>query len=404
MDINKIRTDFPALNIEVNKKKLVYFDNAATTQKPQSVIDTISNYYSKENSNVHRGAHHLSQMATQSFEDARSEVQKFINAKSSSEIIFTKGTTESINLVASSFGKQFINSGDEIIISAIEHHSNIVPWQMVCEEKKAILKVIPVFENGELDLDEYKKLISKNTKVIAVNHVSNTLGTINHISEIIEIAHKNNIPVLIDGAQSSSHLKVDVQSMDCDFYCFSGHKMFGPMGIGVLYGNEDLLNKIPPYQLGGEMIKTVTFEKTTFNELPFKFEAGTPNVEGALGLAGAIKYINNIGIENIKRHEEELLKYATSELLKIDGMKIYGTAHEKTSVISFLVDKIHPYDVGTLLDKFGIAVRTGNHCTQPIMDYYKIPGTVRASFAFYNTFEEIDYFIESLKKVINIIL
>jgi cysteine desulfurase/selenocysteine lyase len=397
-DINKTREDFPALDQLVYKKPLVYFDNAATTQKPKCVIETLNHYYEKQNSNIHRGVHYLSQQATTAYEEARKTVQSFINAEKSNEIIFTRGTTESINLVASSFGKKILKKDDEIIISAMEHHSNIVPWQMVCEEKQAFLKVIPFSDNGELILEEFEKLINKKTKLIAVTHISNALGTVNPIKKIIQIAHSNNIPVLIDGAQAVPHTKVDVRDLDCDFYCFSGHKMYAPMGVGVLYGKEKILEELPPYQGGGEMIKEVTFEKTTYNELPFKFEAGTPNVGDGLGLSTAIKYLQSLGMENIHAYESSLLNYATKKLLEIEGLKIIGNAKEKAAVVSFLVGKIHPYDLGTILDKMGIAVRTGHHCAQPIMDRYRIPGTVRASFALYNTKEEIDILAEGIKK------
>ena len=398
LDINKIRNDFPALHQLVYKKPLVYLDNAATTQKPKVVIDTLLEYYNKQNSNIHRGVHYLSQQATVAYEEARISVQKFINAKNSHEIIFTRGATESINLVASSFGKKFINKGDEIIISWMEHHSNIVPWQIACEEKQAVLKVIPFNENGELLIEEFKKLISEKTKLVAITHISNALGTINPVKKVIEIAHKNNIPVLLDGAQAVPHLKIDVQELDCDFYCFSGHKMYAPMGVGVLYGKEKILEELPPYQGGGEMIKNVTFQKTTYNELPFKFEAGTPNVGDGLALAAAIKYLEGLGMENIKLHESELINYATKKLSEIDDFRLIGDAKEKAGVVSFLIGNIHPSDLGTILDKLAIAVRTGHHCTQPIMDFYKIPGTVRASFALYNTFEEIDILVEGVKK------
>jgi cysteine desulfurase / selenocysteine lyase len=399
LDITKIRLDFPILKEQIYGKALVYFDNAATTQKPQHVIDTIVKYYTEENSNIHRGVHYLSQQATVAHENARESIRKYINATHAHEIIFTRGTTESINLVASSFGKKFIQKDDEVIITAMEHHSNIVPWQMICEEKQAVLKVIPFHENGELDIDAFKKLISVKTKIIAITHVSNALGTINPIKEIISIAHSFNIPVLIDGAQGIAHARVDVQDLDCDFYCFSGHKLYAPMGIGVLYGREKWLNAMPPYQGGGEMIQTVTFEKTTYNELPFKFEAGTPNVGDVLGLAAALDYINAIGIDEIASYENELLEYATNELLKIEGVRIIGTAKHKAAVVSFLIDNIHPYDAGTIIDRFGVAVRTGHHCAQPVMDILGIPGTIRASFAFYNTTEEIDVLITAVKKV-----
>ncbi len=399
LDSNKIRADFPILQQKVHGKPLVYFDNAATNQKPQCVIDTIANYYSNENSNIHRGVHSLSQKATLAFENARETVKNFINANSSSEIIFTRGTTESINLVAQSFGKKFINQGDEVIISAMEHHSNIVPWQMICEEKGAILKVIPFFENGELNMKAFEDLLSEKTKIIAVTHVSNALGTINPIKEIITKAHEYNIPVLIDGAQGIAHSPVDVQDLDCDFYCFSGHKIYAPMGIGVLYGKAKWLDAMPPYHGGGEMIKVVTFEKTTYNDLPFKFEAGTPNVGDVLALETALNYVSELGIENISKYEDDLLQYATNEVSKIDGIRIYGTAKHKSAVLSFLIGNIHPFDAGTIIDHFGVAVRTGHHCAQPLMDIYKIQGTIRASFAFYNTKAEIDVLITAVKKV-----
>lgn len=399
LDINKIRRDFPALHQTVNGKSLVYLDNAATTQKPQVVIDAISNYYSTINSNVHRGVHYLSQQATDAFEKTREHVREYINAKHSHEIIITKGATDSINLVAYSFGKKFIHEGDEIIISALEHHANIVPWQMVAEENKAKLKVIPIDENGQLCLNDFKNLISDKTKIIAIGHVSNSLGVINPIKEIIEIAHSNNIPVMIDGAQGIVHETIDVQELDCDFYCFSSHKMYGPMGVGVLYGKEELLNNMPPYQTGGEMIKTVTFEKTTFNELPFKFETGTPNVADVIGFDSALNYLEIIGFDKIQKYESDLLDYATNKLKSIPGLKIYGDVPNKASVISFNLEDIHPYDAGTIIDKFGIAVRTGNHCAQPVMDQLGITGTLRASFAFYNTFEEVDKLVEAIYTV-----
>ncbi len=398
LDINKIREDFPALHQLVYKRPLIYLDNAATTQKPKVVIDTLLEYYNKQNSNIHRGVHYLSQQATSAYEDARRVIQKFINASHSHEIIFTRGTTESINLVASSFAKKFLNKGDEIVISGMEHHSNIVPWQIVCEEKQAVLKIIPINESGELIIEEFEKLLNEKTKLIAIAHISNALGTINPVKEIIKTAHSKNIPVLVDGAQAVPHMKVDVQDLDCDFYCFSGHKMYAPMGAGILYGKEKILEELPPYQGGGEMIKDVTFEKTTYNELPFKFEAGTPNVGDGLGLAAAIKYLETIGIDAIHQHESELLEYATKRLLAIDGLKIIGTARNRAAVISFLVGKIHPSDIGIILDKLGIAVRTGHHCAQPIMERYKITGTVRASFGLYNTIEEVDTFIEGVIK------
>jgi cysteine desulfurase/selenocysteine lyase len=377
---------------------LIYFDNAATTQKPQQVIDALSYYYAHFNSNIHRGVHGLSQEATALFEETRECVKKFINAPSNQEIIFTRGTTESINLVASSFGKMFVNEGDEVLISEMEHHSNIVPWQLVCEEKKAHLKVLPFNEKGVLCMDLLDGLLTKKTKIVAVTHTSNTLGTINDIKVIISKAHAKNIPVLIDGAQAMSHEKIDVQALDCDFFAFSGHKMYAPMGVGVLYGKEKWLNALPPYQGGGEMVQHVSFEKTTYNELPYKFEAGTPSVGDVVGLKTAIDYIENIGIEKIAAYHQELLHYACNKLSQIDGIEFYGTAPNKASIISFNLKGIHPFDVGTILDQFGIAVRTGHHCTQPIMTKFGIPGTVRASFAFYNSFEEIDLFVDAVKK------
>ncbi|MFH2141709.1 MAG: cysteine desulfurase [Bacteroidota bacterium] len=399
LDVEKIRQDFPILQQRVYDKTLVYLDNAATTQKPNAVIDTISEYYSKYNSNIHRGVHYLSEKSTQAYENARQVMQKFINAKSEKEIIFTYNTTTGINLVASSFGEKYLNEGDEILISAMEHHSNIVPWQMLCERKKATLKVVPFYGNGELSMPEFEKLITDKTRLIAVNHVSNTLGTINPIEQIIEIAHKQNVPVLIDGAQGIQHIGIDVQKTDVDFYVFSGHKMYGPTGIGILYGKEKWLEEMPPYMGGGDMIKRVTFEKTIYNDLPLKFEAGTTNYIGAIGLAVAVKYLESAGINDIAEHESQLLAYATKKVSEIEGLKIYGNAKNKSCVISFLLNGIHHFDTGMMLDKMDIAVRTGNHCTQPIMDFYKIDGTVRASFSFYNTFEEIDYLCESIKKV-----
>ena len=397
--MENVRELFDILNTSVYGKPLIYFDNAATTQKPRGVIETLTNYYTTLNSNIHRGAHYLSTTATEAYEHSRRKVQSFINAKHSHEIVFTRGTTESINLVASSFAKRFLAEGDEIIISGMEHHSNIVPWQLACEAKNAKLKVIPFTDEGVLDMQEFRNLFSNNTKLVAVNHVSNTLGTINPIKDIVAYAHKQGVPVLIDGAQGISHIAVDVQDIDCDFYCFSGHKMYAPMGVGVLYGKESILNELPPYQGGGEMIKDVSFEKTTYNELPFKFEAGTPSVGDVLGLKTAIEFMETIGIDNIANHEKMLLDYAVEQMSMIDGIRFIGTAPHKTSVVSFLVADSHPYDVGTLLDKLGVAVRTGHHCTQPIMERYAIPGTVRASFAVYNTMEEIDNFVKALKRI-----
>ena len=399
IDIQKIRQDFPILHQQIYNKPLVYFDNGATTQKPQLVIDEELKIYSKENSNIHRGVHYLSEQLTERFEQARKTIRKFINAAHDHEIIFTAGTTQSINTVAFSFGEKFVNQGDEIIISTVEHHANIVPWQMLCERKKAVLKVIPVNDKGELLLDEYQKLISDKTRIVSVNQVSNALGTINDIKKIIEIAHHKNIPVLIDGAQGIQHGNVDVQELDCDFYVFSGHKIYGPNGIGILYGKEKWLNEMPPYMTGGEMIKKVSFEKTTFNELPFKFEAGTPNYVGAIGLAAAINYIQDIGIDKIAAYEKELLDYATSKLQSIEGLKIIGTSDKKVTVISFILDNIHHYDAGMVIDKMGIAVRTGHHCAEPVMHRFNIEGTIRASFAFYNTFEEIDKLYEAILTV-----
>lgn len=401
MDITEIRANFPILSREVYGKPLVYFDNAATSQKPQCVIDKIAEMYTTVNSNVHRGVHYLSQAATDEHEAARTTVQRFINAFSPNEIVFTRGATESINLVASSFCHKFCKEGDEILITAMEHHSNIVPWQIQAEERGLKLKVAPINSEGELLIDEFEKLISDKTKLIALTHISNVLGTINPIKELIDIAHKYNVPILIDAAQSVQHAKVDVQELDCDFLVFSSHKVYGPTGVGVLYGKEKWLNELPPYQGGGEMISSVSFEKTTFNKLPFKFEAGTPDFVGTAALATALNYVNSVGLDNIAHHEDELLKYATNQMLQIPGMRIIGTAKEKCSVISFLVDDIHPYDIGTLLDKMGIAIRTGHHCAEPLMKELGIDGTARVSFAFYNTKEEVDLFIAGLKRIVS---
>ena len=397
LDIQKIRADFPILSQTVNGKPLVYFDNGATSQKPQVVIDAISNYYQEINANIHRGVHTLSQLATDAYEVSRGKIQNHINAKHAHEVIFTSGTTHSINAVANGFAS-ILKSGDVVLVSAMEHHSNIVPWQLLCEKTGAILKVIPMNEKGELILSEFDKLLSDKTKIVTVNHISNALGTINPIEYMIKKAHEVGAAILIDGAQAVPHLKPDVQALDCDFYVFSGHKICGPTGTGILYGKEAWLNKLPPYQGGGEMIKEVTFEKTTYADLPHKFEAGTPNIAGGIVLGTAIDYLNEIGFDNIAAYEHELLDYGTKRLLEIEGLKIFGTAEAKTSVISFNIDGIHPYDIGTIIDKLGIAVRTGHHCAQPIMDFFKIPGTLRASFAFYNTKEEIDIMIEALKK------
>lgn len=397
IDIQKIRADFPILSQKVNGKPLVYFDNGATSQKPKVVIEAISKYYEEINANIHRGVHTLSQLATDAYEVSRGKIQAHINAKFAHEVIFTSGTTHGINAVANGFAS-LLNSDDEVLVSALEHHSNIVPWQMLCEKTGATLKVIPMNENGELILSEYEKLLSNKTKIVTVNHISNALGTINPIEFMIKKAHEVGAAILIDGAQAVPHLKPDVQALDCDFYVFSGHKICGPTGIGILYGKEEWLRKLPPYQGGGEMIATVTFEKTTYADLPHKFEAGTPNIAGGIVLGTAIDYLNQIGFDNIANYEHDLLEYGTKKLLEIEGLKIIGTAKEKTSVISFTIDGIHPYDIGTIIDKLGIAVRTGHHCAQPIMDFYKISGTIRASFAFYNTKEEIDALVEAVKK------
>lgn len=397
LNIDKIREEFPILSQKVNGKPLVYFDNGATSQKPQIVLDAIQTYYSEINANIHRGVHHLSQIATDAYEAARVKVQKHLNAAKDYEIIFTSGTTQSINLVASGFA-QIMKPGDEVIVSHLEHHSNIVPWQMACERSGAKLKVIPMKKDGTLDQDAYEKLLNANTKIVAVNHVSNALGIINPIKQMIQKAHQVGAAVLIDGAQAVPHLQPDVVDLDCDFYAFSGHKMCGPTGTGVLYGKETWLNALPPYQGGGEMIKEVTFEKTTYACLPHKFEAGTPNIAGGIVLGVAIDYLHTIGFDHIEAYEKELLDYATQRLQELEGMTIYGTAKEKAAVVSFNLSGLHPYDVGTIIDKLGIAVRTGHHCAQPIMGYYQIPGTIRASFSFYNTKEEIDAMIEAIKK------
>ncbi|MEL6631650.1 MAG: cysteine desulfurase [Bacteroidota bacterium] len=399
LDIQAIRKDFPTLQEKVHGKELVYFDNAATSQKPQLVIDRIEAYYEHENSNVHRGVHYLSQTATNAYEHTRKLAQELINAEHEHEIIYTKGTTEGINLVAHSFGKAFIKEGDEIILSYLEHHSNIVPWQLIAEELGATIKVIPVNDAGELDMEAYANMLNERVKIVSIVYISNSLGTINPVEEIIRLAHDRDIPVLLDGAQVVPHQKVDVQALDVDFLAFSGHKMFAPTGVGILYGKEKWLNAMPPYMGGGDMIDTVTFEKTTFNSLPHKFEAGTPNIAGVIGLGAGIEYINSVGYDNISAWEKELLDYGTEKLSEIEGIRLIGTAKEKASVISFLIDGIHPYDAGTILDQLGIAVRTGHHCTQPLMKRLEVPGTMRASFAFYNTKEEIDRLVEGLKKV-----
>ena len=402
MDVQKIRKDFPILNREVNGKPLVYFDNAATSQTPVQVIETIADYYKNYNANIHRGVHALSQEATDAYEAARQKIQKHFNAAQPHEIIFTSGTTNSINIVSNGYA-QLLKEGDELIVSALEHHSNIVPWQMLCEKTGAVLKVIPMNEEGVLLMYEYDKLLSDRTKLVFVNHVSNALGTVNPIEEIITKAHAVGAEVLIDGAQASPHIRADVQALDVDYYVTSAHKLCGPTGIGMLYGKESALRRLPPSQGGGEMIAEVTFEKTIYADLPHKFEAGTPNIAGGIAFGAALDYINAIGMEQIAAYEEELLQYATDKLSYIPGLKIYGTGPKKTAVISFNVEGIHPYDIGSILDKLGIAVRTGHHCAQPIMDYYQIPGTVRASFSFYNTFEEIDLMVEALKKAITML-
>ena len=396
--------DFPILHTKVYNRRLVYLDNAATTQKPRQVIDALTGYYLTLNSNIHRGAHYLAAEATERYEKVRAQVGQFINARSRSEIVFTRGTTESINLVASSFGRAFLHAGDEVIVSGMEHHSNIVPWQLACELAGARLRVIPFSDEGVLDLEAYATLFNEHTKMVACTHVSNTLGTVNPVQKVVEMAHSHGVPVLIDGAQAVAHMPVDVQQIGCDFYCFSGHKMYAPMGVGVMYGREELLSQLPPYQGGGEMIKDVTFEKTTYNELPFRFEAGTPSVGDVLGLGAAIDFMQQEGVEKIGRHEEELMHYATERLLAIPGIRLFGTAPHKAGVISFLLGDAHPYDVGTLLDKLGVAVRTGHHCTQPIMDRYGIPGTVRASFACYTTRKDVDALVDALNRIAPMLL
>jgi cysteine desulfurase / selenocysteine lyase len=397
LDIQKIRADFPILSQKVNGKPLVYFDNGATSQKPQVVIDAIGKYYQEINANIHRGVHTLSQLATDAYEESRTKIQHHIHAQFPHEVLFTSGTTHGINLVTNGFAS-ILKSEDEVMVSALEHHSNIVPWQMLCERTGAKLVVIPMNNNGELVMEAYEKLLSHKTKIVAVNHISNALGTINPIKFMIDKAHQVGAAILIDGAQAVPHLRPNVQELDCDFYVFSGHKICGPTGTGILYGKEAWLNKLPPYQGGGEMIKEVTFEKTTYADLPHKFEAGTPNIAGGIVLGTAIDYMNTVGFDNIQQQEKALLDHATKQLLAIDGLQIFGTAKEKTSVISFNIQGIHPYDIGTIVDKLGIAVRTGHHCAQPIMDFFKIPGTIRASFAFYNTIQEIDIMVEAVKK------
>ncbi|HIE74058.1 MAG TPA: cysteine desulfurase [Flavobacteriales bacterium] len=397
IDVGKIRAQFPLLHQKVNGENLVYFDNGASTQKPQVVIDAIAQYYSNDNANIHRGVHYLSQKATDKFEETRDTVQAFINANKSCEIIFTKGTTDSINLVANGY-RSMLNKGDDIIISEMEHHSNIVPWQMCCEVSGATLKVIPILDNGDLDMDAFENLLSEKTKLVAVTHISNALGTINPVEKLIALTHKVGAKILIDGAQATPHALVDVQGLDVDFYCFSAHKMYGPTGVGVLYGKEALLNELPPYQGGGEMIKEVSFEKTTYADLPHKFEAGTPNIAGVIAFKAAMDFITDLGISTIAKHEDTLVQYATKQLLTISGMQFIGEAKKRAALVSFNIESLHPYDIGVLLDKMGIAIRTGHHCAQPIMEHYKVPGTARMSFAIYNTKEEIDSCITAIKK------
>lgn len=398
MDIQSIRSQFPILSRQVHKKPLVYLDNGATTQKPKMVIDAISHYYENTNSNVHRGVHHLSQLATDAFEQSRKKVQEFLGASSEKEIIITKGTTESINLLAFSFGEAFIEEGDEIIISEMEHHANIVPWQMLCERKKSVLRVVPVTEKGELVMEKYEKMLSPKTKMVSIAHISNTLGTINPIQKIIDLAHQSGAKVHIDGAQAVAHTPLNLKALNVDFYSFSAHKMYGPMGVGILFGKAELLNQMPPFMGGGEMIDQVSFEKTSYNEIPFKFEAGTPNVEAMLGLEAAIQFLEQNGLENIKKSEDQLLNYAHEQLKQIEGLTIFGQADNKASVISFLLDGIHPFDAGTIMDHMGVAVRTGHHCAQPLMDKFGIPGTIRASLSIYNTKDDINRLVEAILK------
>jgi cysteine desulfurase / selenocysteine lyase len=398
-DVQKVRRDFPILARDVRGKKLVYLDNAATSQKPQSVIDAITRYYEEENANIHRGVHFLSELATSKHDHARKLVQQFINAEHAHEIIFVRGATEAINLIAQTYGRAHVRAGDEVLITAMEHHSNIVPWQILCDEKGAKLRVAPINDAGELLLDEFEKRISPRTRIIAVPHVSNALGTVNPVKRIVEIAHAHDVPVVVDGAQAAPHMKVDVRALGCDFYALSSHKIFGPMGIGILYGKSALLEAMPPYQGGGDMISSVTFEKTLYNKLPFKFEAGTPDVAGAIGLGAAIEYLNEIGMENVTRHEHELLAYATEKVSVIPGVTLVGTAREKAGVLSFVMEGVHPHDIGTILDQEGIAIRTGHHCAQPVMERFGIPATARASFALYNTKEEIDALARGIRKV-----
>ena len=397
-----IKSDFPTLNQKISGNDLIYLDNAATTQKPVSVIEAVESYYKVMNSNIHRGVHTLSAKATEAYENARSRVAEFINSQDRKEIIFVRGATEAINLVAHSYVKPILNEGDQIVISQMEHHANIVPWQIICEEKKAELRIIPINDKGELILSEFEKLINEKTRFVSINHVSNTLGTVNPVEEIVKITHSKNIKIMIDGAQAVQHMPLDVTKIDADFYCFSGHKMYAPTGIGVLHGRMVLLEGMPPYQGGGDMIKSVTFEKTIYNDIPNRFEAGTPNISGVIGLASAIEYLTKIGMENIYKHEKDLLNYATQEIKKIENVKVIGKASDKTSVLSFVVDNIHPHDIGTIMDKHGVAIRTGHHCTQPIMDFYEIPATARASFGIYNSKQDIDEMINAIEKTIEV--
>jgi cysteine desulfurase/selenocysteine lyase len=398
-DVEQVREDFPILKEQVHGKPLVYLDNAATTQKPRAVIEAEEHFYLAQCSNVHRGVHYLSEEATRAYEDVRVKVQRFLNAREAREIIFVRGTTEAINLVASTYGRKNMQAGDEILITAMEHHSNIVPWQILCEEKGAVLRVAPIDDTGELVQEEFERLLNPRTRLVAVAHVSNVLGTINPVEQIIQSAHRWNIPVLLDGAQAAPHLKVDVRALDCDFYAFSGHKLYGPTGIGVLYGKAALLAAMPPYQAGGDMISSVSFEKTVYNVIPYKFEAGTPNIAGTIGLGAAIDYLNGLGIDNLGAYEQELLAYATEALSQLPGLRLIGTAKEKAAVLSFVIDSLHPHDVGTVLDQEGIAVRTGHHCAQPLMDRFSVPATTRASLAFYNKREEIDSLVKGIQKV-----
>jgi cysteine desulfurase / selenocysteine lyase len=399
LDIERVRADFPILRQQAHGHPLVYLDNAATSQKPKSVIDAIVRYYERDNANIHRGVHYLSQQATEEFEAARKAVQRFLHAARPSEIIFLRGATEAINLVAQAYGRVHVGVGDEVLITAMEHHSNIVPWQMLCDEKGAKLQVAPINDNGELILEEFERLLGPRTKIVAIGHVSNALGTINPIAKIIKMAHAKSIPVLVDGAQAVPHIPVNVQELDCDFYVFSSHKLYGPTGVGILYGKQALLEAMPPYQGGGDMISSVTFEKTTYNKVPHKFEAGTPDMSGAVGLRAAIEYLNNLGLENIAAHEHELLDYATQKVSAIPGVRIVGTAKEKAGVLSFVIEGVHPHDIGTILDQEGIAIRTGHHCAQPVMERFGIDATARASFAVYNTKEEVDALVQGIKKV-----